>query len=66
MAVTKKLELQDLRDNDLPESLALISEDVAAHPQRLKAIDPALVGQMRELTAGVEIDLDAPLSPQDE
>ena len=36
------------------------------HPGRLQAIDTGFVQRLRSLTDGVEVDLDAPLSPEDE
>ncbi len=42
--------------------LAFLAADIAAHPERLSTLDPALASQMRWLTEGVEIDLEAPLA----
>jgi antitoxin PrlF len=39
---------------------------MASHPERLKAIDAALVQRVQALTSGVEVDLDAALSSDDE
>jgi antitoxin PrlF len=35
-------------------------------PERLKAIDATFVQRIQSLTGGIEIDLDAPLSADDE
>jgi antitoxin PrlF len=46
--------------------LDVLARDIAMHPERHKRIDPSLVQRGRDLTAGVEFDRDAPLSPQDD
>lgn len=46
--------------------LNLLAADIDAHPERLVPLDPALIQYALALTAGVEIDLDAPLSDEDE
>jgi antitoxin PrlF len=45
--------------------LGFLARDIAAHPERLQAIDSGFVRRLQALTAGIEIDLDAPL-PADE
>lgn len=53
-------------DPVLGQFLHFLARDMAAHPERLQRIDMSLVQQGRELTAGVEFDLEEPLSPEDE
>jgi antitoxin PrlF len=57
-------------EREVPMSTALflnlLAADIDAHPERLVPLDPALIQYALALTAGVEIDLDAPLSDEDE
>jgi antitoxin PrlF len=40
--------------------------DIAIHPERLQAVDVTLVQRIQSLTGRVEVNLDAPLSVDDE
>ncbi|MEI7445236.1 MAG: type II toxin-antitoxin system PrlF family antitoxin [Burkholderiales bacterium] len=53
-------------DPVLDDFLSFLARDLAAHPERLKALDEDFVRRLRSLTDGVDVDLDAPLSPGDE
>lgn len=53
-------------DPALGSFLDFLQADIAAHPERLQAFDGALLERMQALVGDVEIDLDAPLSPDDE
>ena len=53
-------------DPVLGQFLGFLARDMASHPQRLTAIDAALVQRVQALTSGVEVDLDAALSSDDE
>jgi antitoxin PrlF len=53
-------------DPALEPFLAFIARDIEQHPGRLRGIDPALIARARELTAGVIVDRDAALNPDDE
>ncbi len=55
----------DADDPALAPFLALLARDIATHPERVQALDAALVGRLQDLVAGVEVDLNAPL-PDDE
>jgi antitoxin PrlF len=48
-------------DPVLARFLGFLARDMAAHPDRLQALDPALAGRIRALVQDVEIDLEAPL-----
>ncbi len=50
----------------LGQFLDFLARDLAAHPQRLQAVDAGLARRIRSLVGGVEVDLDAPLSADDE
>jgi antitoxin PrlF len=43
-----------------------LARDIATHPERVKAVDSAFVERLRARVKGVEVDLDAALSPEDE
>lgn len=46
--------------------LDFLERDIQRNPERLSSFSPAFVKRVKELTKGVEVDLDAPLSPDDE
>ncbi|MDG4549834.1 MAG: type II toxin-antitoxin system PrlF family antitoxin [Candidatus Competibacter sp.] len=46
--------------------LDFLARDIARHPERLQAIDTGLVQRLQALVGGVEVNLDAPLSADDE
>lgn len=53
-------------DPVLGQFLTFLARDIASHPERLGAIDAALVQRINSLVEGVEVDLDEALSPDDE
>lgn len=53
-------------DPVLGQFLTFLADDMAAHPERLQAVDAGLVERLRSLTGSADIDLDAPLSDDDE
>jgi len=53
-------------DPALGAFLDFLEADVKAHPERLRALDGALHDRMKALVGDVDVDLDAPLSPDDE
>jgi antitoxin PrlF len=53
-------------DPALDAFLGFLAKDMTQHPERLQALDKALVQRVDTLTAGVAVDLDAPLSADDE
>ncbi|MBP8214168.1 MAG: type II toxin-antitoxin system PrlF family antitoxin [Propionivibrio sp.] len=59
----------DATDGDDPllgQFLGFLAHDIAEHPERLQAIDAGFVQRLQSLTGGIEVDLDAPLSADDE
>lgn len=46
--------------------LRFLADDIEAHPERLRSIDAKLVKRLKALVRDVEVDLDAPLDPDDE
>jgi antitoxin PrlF len=53
-------------DATLAPFLGFLARDMAENPQRLKAMDADFAQRIRALVGGVEVDLDAPLSADDE
>lgn len=53
-------------DPALGAFLGFLAADISRHPARLQGIDADLVARLQSLTEGVEVDLDAPLSADDE
>ncbi len=56
----------DDEDPVLVNFLGFLARDIAGNPDRLRSLDPALADRVKTLAADVEIDLDAPLSGEDE
>ncbi len=53
-------------DPALTPFLGFLARDMAEHPQRLQAVDADFARRIEALAAGIEVDLDAPLSADDE
>ncbi len=53
-------------DPVLGSFLNFLAHDMASHPERLKSVDAGLRKRIKALVKNVEVDLDAPLTPQDE
>jgi len=53
-------------DPALDAFLAFVEADIKAHPDRLRAFDGALHDRLEALIGDVEVDLEAPLPPDDE
>jgi len=53
-------------DPALGPFLALLARDITEHPERLRAVDPGLPERIRSLVGSDDVDLDAPLSADDE
>lgn len=53
-------------DPVLGQFLGFLAQDIASHPERLQSVSPDLMQRIQSLVAGVEVDLDAPLSADDE
>ena len=53
-------------DQGVQGVLMLIDQDLMAHPEHLQELDADLEIQLRELTRGVEFDLDAALDLADD
>ena len=64
--VLTRAEATDGDDPVLAQFLGFLAHDIAEHPERLQAIDAGFVQRLQSLTGGIEVDLDAPLSADDE
>lgn len=53
-------------DPVLGQFLGFLARDIANHPERLQSVDTGLLQRVQSLVNGVEVDLDAPLSADDE
>ena len=53
-------------DPVLGSFLSFLARDIASHPERLQAMDAGFVQRLQSLTSGIEVDLDAALSADDE
>lgn len=54
------------KDPALGAFLGFLARDIAMHPERLQAVDAGLVQRIQSLVGSVAVDLDAPLSAEDE
>lgn len=57
---------QEEGDPALAPFLELLARDMVERPAALAPLDPDLLSRARELTRGVEVDLDEPLEPEDD
>ena len=53
-------------DPGLAPFLGFLARDLAEHPERLRTIDASLAQRIQKLVGQIEVDLDAPLSADDE
>jgi antitoxin PrlF len=53
-------------DPGLTPFLEFLARDLAEHPERLQAVDTGLAKRIQALVGSVEVDLDPPLSADDE
>ena len=56
----------DEDDPVLGRFLGFLAHDIANHPERLQVVDAGLVQRLQSLVGGIESDLDAALSADDE
>jgi len=53
-------------DPVLGQFIGFLARDIANHPERLQSLDAGFVQRLQSLTDGIEVDLDAALSVEDE
>ena len=56
----------EINDPALDPFLGFLARDLANHPERLVSMDPAFVQRIQSLVKDVHVDLDQPLSADDE
>ena len=64
--VLSRAEPTEESDPVLGSFLGFLARDIARHPERLQAMDAGFVKRLQSLTSGIEVDLDAALSADDE
>ena len=64
--VLTRVEPSEGDDPVLGRFLGFLARDIASHPERLQAMDADFVQRLQSLVGGVEADLDATLSADDE
>ena len=64
--VLTRVEAPEGDDPVLGQFLGFLALDIASHPERLQAINTSLVQRIQSLVGGIEVDLNAALSADDE
>jgi antitoxin PrlF len=64
--VLTRAESSEGDDPVLGQFLGFLAHDIASHPERLRAVDAGLVQRLQSLVGGLEVDLDAALSADEE
>ena len=64
--VLSRVEASDGDDPVLGQFLGFLATDINCHPERLQALDSGLVQRLQTLIGGVDVDLNAVLSEDDE
>lgn len=57
---------QEESDPELDAFLGFLARDIAANPQQIQILDASLVGRIRSWVSDMDVNLDAPLSVDDE
>ena len=53
--------VEAVEDPALGAFLAFLATDIRAHPERIQSVSPDLRARIEALTAGLEVDLNAPI-----
>ncbi len=64
--VLTRAQSDEAADPVLEQFLGFLAQDMIKHPERLRSLDTGLVQRMQSLVGGVDVDLDAQLSADDE
>jgi len=64
--VRMRVEAIDSDDSVRGQFLGFPAADITLHPERLQSVDVGLVQRLRSLVPGVDVDLNAVLSADDE
>lgn len=65
VVLTKAVE-EEANDPVLGQFLHFLAQDMAAHPERIQAVNAGLVERIQALVGDVNVDLDEPLPDDDE
>lgn len=66
VVLSRAEEPEEHNDPVLEPLLALLARDIEEHPEHLRPLDMGLFERARELTEGVEYDINEPLPEDDE
>ena len=64
--VLTRAEVHEGDDPVLSQFLGFLARDIASHPERVQTVDARLLKRIQSLVSGIDPDLDAPLSAEDE
>ncbi|MES2257247.1 MAG: type II toxin-antitoxin system PrlF family antitoxin [Pseudomonadota bacterium] len=64
--VLTRVDAIDEEDPVLGQFLGFLARDMASHPERLQAVDTGLMQRIHSLVGDLDVDLEAPLSADDE
>lgn len=64
--ILSRVEIAEEADPVLEQFLGFLARDMTSHPERLQAVDASLVQRVQSLVGGMEVDLDAVPSADDE
>jgi antitoxin PrlF len=64
--VLTRAQASEESDPVLGQFLDFLARDIAAHPERLRAVDAGLIQRLQSLVGGIEVDLNATLPADDE
>ncbi|NGM88166.1 type II toxin-antitoxin system PrlF family antitoxin [Parapusillimonas sp. SGNA-6] len=64
--VLSRADRSEVDDPLLGQFLTFLAQDIARHPERLQAVDAGLVRRLQTLARDIDVDLDSPLSADDE
>lgn len=64
--VLTRADVIDDEDPVLGQFLGFLARDIASNPERLHALDANFVRRLRSLVGGIEVDLNTPLSADNE
>lgn len=59
-------DIQQQEDFAIAKFLDFLAQDMKNNPQHIKPISPDLIKRVQFLTDGIEVNLDEPLSEEDE
>ncbi|GGK29128.1 type II toxin-antitoxin system PrlF family antitoxin [Salinarimonas ramus] len=66
---TGRVYIEAVRDEEVDPALGafldLLEADIAAHPERLRPLSRQWMDETAAMVEGIEVDLDAPLDPED-